>query len=665
MDTRGRNSRLADFSVGRTMASTRSIGRVWTRGYYLDTGSVSSSWDWMLKTEHTTPAKQSLADLSRNASVISNSSTDSEQELTPPRPRPIRTFSAPRSRSPQSPATTRGASRPPPSYLSRELGYEESSPSPAVSNGKPASKPSGKPSLQDFQFGRTLGEGSYSTVNVPVKLGTSRTDGKQYAIKVITKSHLIRAQKVETASAERDALIRLRGHPGIVSLYHTFQDDWSLYFVIDLAVNGEMQSLISRLGSLSTRCVQYYAAQIADAMEYMHSKDVIHRDLKPENLLLDDAFRIKITDFGTGKVLKNGAQRATSFVGTAQYQSPELLELKETTKSSDYWAFGCVVYQMIAGRFAFNDRSDYLTWQKVKKVEYEFPVVSMIRPRTWCKSCWSSRKPQRSECSEITRVFFIHVWTSLWTDPAPPIEAGLVKKEHPLAQGQDRNGRTDGIDWSSDAEALQRNGHTSYSPNPPHTTDIGPKDEIRASAFPSMQDKVRARSLSNDPSRDASSSSSHESSSGNAADRLRESMERLDIRSGRTSPDGPARDSIRSRGRDRAPTPLRNNEPDPDLQVLRYLPYAIAKSRSSSTALKLMEGEKVLFDSPVEARTPRRRASRLLLPMAGPALKSKRRHLVLTNRRLFCLKSDMSIKLELVLRSSEKAKIRGKIPGCY
>jgi hypothetical protein len=149
-------------------ASTRSIGRVWTRGYYLDTGSVSSSWDWMLKTEHTTPAKQSLADLSRNASVISNSSTDSEQELTPPRPRPIRTFSAPRSRSPQSPATTRGASRPPPSYLSRELGYEESSPSPAVSNGKPASKPSGKPSLQDFQFGRTLGEGSYSTVNVPV-----------------------------------------------------------------------------------------------------------------------------------------------------------------------------------------------------------------------------------------------------------------------------------------------------------------------------------------------------------------------------------------------------------------------------------------------------------------------------------------------------------------
>ncbi|KAF8157709.1 kinase-like domain-containing protein [Mycena galopus ATCC 62051] len=242
-----------------------------------------------------------------------STSTDSEQELAPPRPRPTRTFSAPRSRSPQSP-TTRSASRPPPSYLSRELGYDESPPSPSVPKGKPAAKPvsrpAAKPSLHDFQFGRTLGEGSYSTVNallvcihngsvltyhLKVKLATSRTDGKQYAVKIIAKEHLIRARKVETAAAERKALIRLHGHPGIVSLYHAFQDDHTLYFVIDLAINGEIQSLVSRLGSLSTRCAQYYAAQIANALEYMHSKDVIHRDLKPENLLLDDAFRIKIT----------------------------------------------------------------------------------------------------------------------------------------------------------------------------------------------------------------------------------------------------------------------------------------------------------------------------------------------------------------------------------
>ncbi|KAJ6495552.1 kinase-like protein [Mycena vitilis] len=595
----------------------------------------------MLNAEHTA-AHQSLSDLSRNASVISNSSTDSEQELTPPRPRPIRTFSAPRSRSPQSP-TTRGPSRPPPSYLSRELGYEESSPSPTVPNGNGNRR---APSLQDFQFGRTLGEGSYSTV----KLGTSRVDGKQYAIKVITKSHLIRAQKVETAAAERKALIRLHGHPGIVSLYHAFQDEWSLYFVIDFAANGEMQSLISRLGSLSTKCVQYYAAQIADALEYMHSKDVIHRDLKPENILLDDAFRIKITDFGTGKVLENGVERATTFVGTAQYQAPELLELKETTKSSDYWALGCVVYQMISGRFAFNDRSDYLTWQKVKKVEYEFPdgfneqardLVERLLMHDPSKRLGAGPRGSVNDPSALKLHSFLSsiVWTSLWTDPAPPIEAGLVKKQHPLAQDQDRNwedvGATwdelvkndsDEIEWSSDAEhPLPLNGRGSAIA--PHTTAVGPKDEIKPTAFPSHS--------AIDPPRDDSSSSSHNSSSANGTDRLRDSMERLEIHSsGRTSPDGPARRDS-NRGRDRAPTPLRNNEPDP---------------LDFGTALKLDAGEVVLFDSPVEARDPRRRASRLLLPISGPTVKPKRRHLVLTNQRLFCLKTDMSIKSELVLR---------------
>ncbi|KAJ7072502.1 kinase-like domain-containing protein [Mycena amicta] len=390
--------------------------------------------------------KQSFSSLSRSSSVISSSTDESEPELVPPRPRPVRTFSAPRSRSPASPATTRGPSRPPPSYLSRELGYSD--------NTTPPSQPTGKPSLRDFQFGPTLGEGSYSTV----KLATSRIDGKQYAVKVITKSHLIRAHKVETAAAERKALIRLNGHPGFVSLHHALQDEWSLYFVIDFAANGEMQSLISRLGSLSTNCVKYYSAQIADALEFMHSKGVLHRDLKPENILLDDAFRIKITDFGTGKVLENGEERATTFVGTAQYQAPELLELKETTKSSDYWAFGCVIYQMTAGRFAFNDRSDYLTWQKVKKVEYEFPdgfdeqgkdlvqklLVHDPAQRLGAGPPGSANDPGALRAHPF---FSAIIWSSLWINPAPTIEAGLVNKHAPTCSesGPQLGGRWRGM----------------------------------------------------------------------------------------------------------------------------------------------------------------------------------------------------------------------------
>ncbi|KAF7315338.1 Protein kinase domain-containing protein [Mycena indigotica] len=582
--------------------------------------------------------KPSIADLSRSSSVISSSTDESEPEqLIPPRPRPVRTFSAPRSRSPGSP-TVRATSKPPPSYLSRELGYSDGASQP--------SRPPGKPSLHDFQFGITLGEGSYSTV----KLAKSKIDGKQYAVKVITKSHLIRAHKVETAAAERRALIRLNGHPGFVSLYHAFQDEWSLYFVIDFAANGEMQSLISRLGSLSTNCVRYYSAQITDALEFMHSKGVLHRDLKPENILLDDAFRIKIADFGTGKVLEEGEERATTFVGTAQYQAPELLESKETTKSSDYWAFGCVIYQMIAGRFAFNDRSDYLTWQKVKRVEYEFPsgfdeqakdLVQKLLVHDPTQRLGAGARGSDNDPSALRKhTFFTTIdWASLWTSVAPTVEAGLVKKAHPLAQGQDRNWEdvgaawdelvgndSDGIEWSSDAEGPHR-----FNGRNPYGSDIGPKDEVKLAAFPSVQ---VTEPSPNDATPDDSSSSSHES-----LGRLEKSIDRLQLRSGRNSPDGPIHSTQleHERGRDRAPTPLRNTESELNFAAI----------------LKLPEDEEILFDSPVLSR-------QRILPIAGPPVKSKRRHLVLTRRRLFCLKQDLSIKSELVIQSAVRGKDKAK-----
>ncbi|OJA15627.1 hypothetical protein AZE42_12019 [Rhizopogon vesiculosus] len=100
----------------------------------------------------------------------------------------------------------------------------------------------------------------------------------EYAIKILDKNHLTRKEKMLVALAGKNVLVRLgAGHPGIIHLHWTFQDEWSLFFVLDLAPNGEMQSRISRLGSLSLPCSRYYAAQIVDALQYMDGKDIIHR----------------------------------------------------------------------------------------------------------------------------------------------------------------------------------------------------------------------------------------------------------------------------------------------------------------------------------------------------------------------------------------------------
>ncbi|PGG96206.1 AGC/PDK1 protein kinase [Helicocarpus griseus UAMH5409] len=254
-------------------------------------------------------------------------------------------------------------------------------------NGKPVSRYV-KKGVRDFSFGRTLGEGSYSTVVA----ATDRQTLKEYAIKILDKRHIIKEKKVKYVNIEKDTLNRLTDHPGVVRLYYTFQDERSLYFVLDLASGGELLGVLKRMSTFDEECTRFYGAQILDTIDYMHKRGVIHRDLKPENVLLDSQMHVKITDFGTAKILdrskrqeenSNGLpqldadadrDRANSFVGTAEYVSPELLTDKSAYKASDLWAFGCIIYQLLAGRPPFKAGNEYQTFQKIVGLDYEFPA---------------------------------------------------------------------------------------------------------------------------------------------------------------------------------------------------------------------------------------------------------------------------------------------------
>ncbi|KAL1960913.1 hypothetical protein VTO42DRAFT_5897 [Malbranchea cinnamomea] len=244
-----------------------------------------------------------------------------------------------------------------------------------------------KKGVRDFSFGRTLGEGSYSTVMA----ATDRQTLKEYAIKILDKRHIIKEKKVKYVNIEKDTLNRLTDHPGVVRLYYTFQDERSLYFVLDLASNGELLGVLKRMTTFDEECTRFYGAQILDTIDYMHKRGVIHRDLKPENVLLDSHMHVKITDFGTAKILEppkrpddNGGgippmvgdtshERASSFVGTAEYVSPELLTDKNACKASDLWAFGCIIFQLLSGRPPFKAGNEYQTFQKIVALDYEFP----------------------------------------------------------------------------------------------------------------------------------------------------------------------------------------------------------------------------------------------------------------------------------------------------
>jgi len=147
-------------------------------------------------------------------------------------------------------------------------------------------------------------------------------------------------------------------------------------YILELCPNGHLGSHLKRIGRFSEECTRFYAAEIINALEHMHSKSVIHRDLKPDNVLLDPNFHAKLTDFGTSKELGNDSRvRAESFCGTEEYVSPELLNENEPCcfKSSDLWALGCIVFQMLIGKVPFKGETGYQTFQLIQKGHFECP----------------------------------------------------------------------------------------------------------------------------------------------------------------------------------------------------------------------------------------------------------------------------------------------------
>ncbi|CEP12771.1 hypothetical protein [Parasitella parasitica] len=305
--------------------------------------------------------------------------------------------------------------------------------------------------VTDFDYGEILGEGSYSTVLI----GRDKRTGKQYAIKRLDKAHIVKNNKVKYVMIERDALSRMN-HPGIVKLYWTYKDNRSLYFVLDLARNGELYTYIRRLAPFDLETAKFYAAEILLSIEHIHNRGVIHRDIKPENILLDDNSHIKITDFGSAKIINenekaasnagdggNTAAPARSFVGTAEYVSPELLRSDVVSEEADLWALGCVIYQMLSGKSPFKAATDYLIFQKIKNLEYTMPDEFPPAAKDIVERLLASEPEKRLGSAATGGInaikehpFFEGIdWEHIFTSTAPPLRERLEKeaKAHPVA----------------------------------------------------------------------------------------------------------------------------------------------------------------------------------------------------------------------------------------
>lgn len=221
--------------------------------------------------------------------------------------------------------------------------------------------------LDDFQvLDDKIGEGGFATV-MKVRHHKSR---KIYACKVLSKKQLLEDKQVVNIFTERGILIRLR-HPFVVSMQYAFQTKEKLFFVMDYCAGGDFFHYLQKIRKFSEHVTRFYAAEICLSLEALHDHDIIHRDLKPENILLTRDGHLKLTDFGLSKWGGNRRKkilRAQTFLGSAPYLSPEILESQSYTKAVDWWAFGVLITEMLMGLPAFWDQN---TEQNYKRIQFE------------------------------------------------------------------------------------------------------------------------------------------------------------------------------------------------------------------------------------------------------------------------------------------------------
>lgn len=219
--------------------------------------------------------------------------------------------------------------------------------------------------IQDFQVHRTLGTGSFGRVNLVYHVPTKM----YFAMKKLRKSEIVRLRQVEHTNAERRLLSQVN-HPFIVRMVCTFQDERSLYIVMEYVCGGELFSLLRRVRTLPPFVAVYYAAQIVLAVEYLHNQNIVYRDLKPENILIDKYGNVKMTDFGFAKVVP---ETTWTLCGTPDYLAPEVVQSQGYGRAVDWYAIGILIYEMLIGSPPFYHENHRVLYENIVHKKAYFP----------------------------------------------------------------------------------------------------------------------------------------------------------------------------------------------------------------------------------------------------------------------------------------------------
>ncbi|XP_034961215.1 serine/threonine-protein kinase 32A isoform X2 [Zootoca vivipara] len=229
-----------------------------------------------------------------------------------------------------------------------------------------------------FEILRAIGKGSFGKVCIVQKNDTK----KMYAMKYMNKQKCVERNEVRNVFKELQIMQGLE-HPFLVNLWYSFQDEEDMFMVVDLLLGGDLRYHLQQNVRFQESTVKLFICELALALDYLQSRNIIHRDIKPDNILLDEQGHVHVTDFNIATVITKDTQ-VTTIAGTKPYMAPEMFSSIKPIGYSyavDWWSLGITAYELLRGRRPYHIRSS----TAANEIAHIFKTATVMYPAAWSK----------------------------------------------------------------------------------------------------------------------------------------------------------------------------------------------------------------------------------------------------------------------------------------